>query len=72
MKRTRRVIQDSFPVGSIPRDELREAFRELRDKRTAAPWRRNGARPDRNARMVSGAGPLARRVKVAMEQETAD
>ena len=72
MKRTRRVIQDSFPEGSIPRDQLREAFRELRDKRNGTPGRKDGAWPDRKARAASRVAPLVRRVEVAMEQETTD
>lgn len=72
MKRTRRVIQDSFPEGSIPRVELHEAFCELRDKRNAMRERGNGARPDRMTRTGSHVAPLLRRMKVVMEQETAD
>jgi hypothetical protein len=68
MKRTRRVIQDGFPEGSIPRRELREAFRELREKRLSRRGRASGSRAARAAdcRVM----PLVRRMKVAREQET--
>jgi hypothetical protein len=35
MKRTRRVIQDDFPIRDLDRDELTRAFAELRQKRLA-------------------------------------
>jgi len=33
MKRKRRTIKDSFPTGSLDREELTRAFVELREKR---------------------------------------
>jgi hypothetical protein len=65
MKRTRRVIQDGFPEGSIPRGELREAFRELREKRLSRRGRAGGI-----GAADCRVQPLVRRMKVAREQET--
>lgn len=52
MKRKKRTLCEDFPEGSIPREELKKAFRELRMKRLAR---------ERQARGLStGALPGAR------------
>jgi hypothetical protein len=50
MKRKKRVILEDFPEGSIPREEIKKAFRELREKRLARERRaRNTAKTAKSA-----------------------
>lgn len=72
MKRTRRVIQDAFPEGSIPRVELREAFRELREHRLADAGRNGEARSEPERVSSRRVRPLVRRMKVAQERAIPD
>jgi len=59
MKRKRRVICEDFPEGSIPRDELKRAFRELREKRLARERRARLAAPNASSAKRGPARALA-------------
>jgi len=46
MKRKKRTLCEDFPDGSIPREEVRKVFRELRAKRLARERRARGLSTD--------------------------
>ena len=46
MKRKKRTLCEDFSEGSIPREELKKAFRELRVKRLARERRAHGLSTD--------------------------